>query len=554
MDACDIVDSVDTTPKEHGDKKVEREVVNRSGRRGDSHNDADFEAFSSRASVVLLQEEESLSAEEKKEAYDTEETTLATPPEAVETTEASKGTDKVEKNESFHDTPADSTPEPVDAKGRYVTPKDFELLKVIGMGSFGKVLQVRNKESKKILAMKVISKRILRRKEGYVENVLAERDILTKIRHPFVVTMHCSFQTREKLFIIMDFLAGGELFLRLGREGIFLEKTASFYVAEIVLALDHLHTRGILHRDLKPENILLSSDGHVCLTDFGLAKDFSGEGGFQNEDDESRARTVCGTQEYMAPEMVARKGYGRAADYWSLGCIAYEMLSGRPPFESRKGAKDLFRKIMTERVKMPDFASAGACKLLKGMLNRNATARLGAARSTMFEVGGVAGLKATPFFNGMDWDKLERKEIEPPDKAPVDNEMDLRHFYDECVLKQPKTRHPRCNSHPHHSIFARFKKMPLPRSVTEMSKEDFNPRRVESQAFRGFSFVQDDFALPARPVRTDKGHYACHSAHMLFELANVLGFRTRRLKVTGETLRKMVNRFRSVPQANLGKK
>ena len=96
--------------------------------------------------------------------------------------------------------------------------------------------------------------------------------------------------------------------------------------------------------------------------------------------------------------------------------------------------------------------------------------------------------------------------------------------------------------------------MPLPRSVTEMSKDDFNPRRVESQAFRGFSFVQDDFALPARPVRTDKGHYACHSAHMLFELANVLGFRTRRLKVTGETLRKMVNRFRSVPQANLGKK
>jgi serine/threonine protein kinase len=148
---------------------------------------------------------------------------------------------------------------------RYVAAKDFELLKVIGMGAFGKVLQVRNKKSKNILAMKVISKRLLRRKAGYIENVQAERNILTKVRHPFVVTMHCSFQSREKLFIIMDFLAGGELFLRLGREGIFLEKTAAFYLAEIILALDHLHHHGVLHRDLKPENILLGSVSVDCL-------------------------------------------------------------------------------------------------------------------------------------------------------------------------------------------------------------------------------------------------------------------------------------------------
>jgi hypothetical protein len=148
---------------------------------------------------------------------------------------------------------------PINPKARYVTPKDFELLKVIGMGAFGKVLQVRNKRSKKILAMKVISKRLVSRKAGLIENVQAERNILTKVRHPFVVSMHCSFQTKEKLFIIMDFLAGGELFLRLGREGIFLEKTAAFYLAEIILALDHLHHHGVLHRDLKPENILLGS-------------------------------------------------------------------------------------------------------------------------------------------------------------------------------------------------------------------------------------------------------------------------------------------------------
>lgn len=417
--------------------------------------DADFIAFAAKGETLKLQEKAALEGGAAAVA-------------AVVGVESPAPTTEVEPPIVKSSSPA----------GRYVTPKDFELLKVIGMGAFGKVLQVRNKQSKKVLAMKVISKRVLRKRAGYIENVVAERDILTRVRHPFVVNMHCSFQTREKLFIIMDFLAGGELFLRLGREGIFLEKTAAFYLGEITLALDHLHTRGILHRDLKPENILLCSDGHICVTDFGLARDLSSEsgfGGFQNEEDDSRARTVCGTQEYMSPEMLSRStGYGRASDYWSLGCIAFEMLSGRPPFESRKGAKDLFRKIMTEKVKMPDGSTAAACKLLKGLLNRDVTKRWGAARSTMFEVGGVAGLKAADFFKHLNWEKLEAKDVEPPDSLPVDNDEDLRHFYDE------------------------FKAMPLPKSVHEMSMENFTPRRVESDMFRGFSFVHDDFALPDR--------------------------------------------------------
>jgi serine/threonine protein kinase len=164
----------------------------------------------------------------------------------------------------------------------------------------------------------------------------------------------------------------------------------------------------------------------------------------------------------MSPEMLSRKGYGRASDWWSLGCIAYEMLSGRPPFESRKGAKDLFSKIMTEKVKMPDGSTAAACKLLKGLLNRDVTKRWGAARSTMFEIGGVSGLKGAEFFKYIDWDKLEKKEVEPPDSKPVDNDEDLRHFYNE------------------------FKEMPLPRSVTEMSQGKYTPCKVRSDAFRGF--------------------------------------------------------------------
>ena len=256
--------------------------------------------------------------------------------------------------------------------------------------------------------MKVISKRLIQRRGSYVENMLAERNILTKIaNHPFVVTMHASFQTKEKLFIIMDFCAGGELFLKLGREGIFRESTACFYLAEITLALEHLHSLNVLHRDLKPENILLGGDGHCVLTDFGLAKDFScsddnidnggSSGGGGGGGDDERARTLCGTMEYMAPEMVARKWYGKGADFWSLGCIAYEMLSGDPPFTSsgRKGggSREMFRKIMNERIRMPEGASAPACRLLKGLLNRDAGKRLGAARGTMFEVGGVGALK-----------------------------------------------------------------------------------------------------------------------------------------------------------------
>ena len=184
-----------------------------------------------------------------------------------------------------------------------------------------------------------------------------------------------------------------------------------------------------------------------------------------------------------APEMVARKGYGKAADYWSLGCIAYEMLNGLPPFSSKQGSKELFRKIMSEKVKMPPGSTAAACKLLKGLLNRNPDKRLGSARSTMFEVGGVAGLKQQPFFAKIDWMKLDRKELEPPYDLNVDHEHDLRNFHEE------------------------FTEMPLPRSVKEMTNEDHKPRRVASATFRGFSFIQDDFCLPSRDEKEIENYW-----------------------------------------------
>eukprot|EP00531_Pseudo-nitzschia_arenysensis_P006584 CAMPEP_0116153940 /NCGR_PEP_ID=MMETSP0329-20121206/21513_1 /TAXON_ID=697910 /ORGANISM="Pseudo-nitzschia arenysensis, Strain B593" /LENGTH=820 /DNA_ID=CAMNT_0003650883 /DNA_START=213 /DNA_END=2672 /DNA_ORIENTATION=+ len=496
LDACDIVDAsdlVDGLNNSHSPKPTTTTTTTT------TTENADFEDFCHSTALIGETVEEAQKAAEDAKAAEAEAlggTETTTKPRSV-----SIGTDqrdfstarrdhstKITDNETTATTTTTTTTTKTTAvdppnndnnendatNNHYVTPKDFELLKVIGMGAFGKVLQVRNKQSKQILAMKIISKRQLRKSSGYIENVQAERNILQRVNHPFVVKMHCSFQTREKLFILMDFLAGGELFLRLGREGIFLERDAAFYLAETISALDHLHCLGILHRDLKPENILLCNDGHICLTDFGLAKDFGTHWAEGPEDDQERARTICGTKEYMAPEMVAKKGYGKAADYWSLGCIAYEMLNGLPPFSSKQGSKELFRKIMSEKVKMPIGSTAAACKLLKGLLNRNPDKRLGAARSTMFEVGGVAGLKQQPFFEKIDWTKLDKKQLKPPYDLNVDHEHDLRNFHNE------------------------FTDMPLPRSVKEMTTEDHKPRRVASDTFRGFSFIQDDFMLPMR--------------------------------------------------------
>ena len=297
MDACDLVDASDIVDASLTDLTSD----------GNESKNADFEDFTQSTTLIGETVEEAQAA--AADAIDTTGT-------SARSLRCSIGADRREFSSAESDDSKDQTTstageglktgvaenaeETDGSSNRFVTPKDFELLKVIGMGAFGKVLQVRNKQSAQILAMKIISKRQLRKKSGYIENVQAERNILKRVNHPFVVKMHCSFQTREKLFILMDFLAGGEMFLRLGREGIFLEKDAAFYLAEMISGVDHLHTLGILHRDLKPENILLCNDGHICLTDFGLAKDFGTDWSDRDgSDDQERARTICGTQEYM---------------------------------------------------------------------------------------------------------------------------------------------------------------------------------------------------------------------------------------------------------------
>jgi len=287
-----------------------------------------------------------------------------------------------------------------------VCPEDFVCQHKIGLGAFGHVLMATHRQSGESFAIKIISKKVLRRKKIAEKEWRMERDILVKIEpHPYIVELACSFQTSSHFFLVMVYLTGGELFLFLRKRGTFPEHIAAFYSAEVTLALEHLHISGVIHRDLKPENLLMDSQRHVIVTDFGLAKMF--------ESDDERHRTLCGTDVYMAPEMVARRSYGKPVDFWSLGVLIFEMLTGTPPFVHRE-VKELHRKILAEKIRWPQCIGPSAIGILRGLLERQVPRRLGASRATMFAVGGVAALKCQPFFGQIEWQPLICRQTPAP--------------------------------------------------------------------------------------------------------------------------------------------
>ncbi|XP_060139899.1 ribosomal protein S6 kinase alpha-2 isoform X1 [Globicephala melas] len=302
-------------------------------------------------------------------------------------------------------------------------PSQFELLKVLGQGSYGKVFLVRKvkgSDAGQLYAMKVLKKATLKVRDRVRSKM--ERDILAEVNHPFIVKLHYAFQTEGKLYLILDFLRGGDLFTRLSKEVMFTEEDVKFYLAELALALDHLHSLGIIYRDLKPENILLDEEGHIKITDFGLSKEAI--------DHDKRAYSFCGTIEYMAPEVVNRRGHTQSADWWSFGVLMFEMLTGSLPFQG-KDRKETMALILKAKLGMPQFLSVEAQSLLRALFKRNPCNRLGAG------LDGVEEIKRHPFFVTIDWNKLYRKEIKPPFKPAVGRPEDTFHFDPEFTARTP---------------------------------------------------------------------------------------------------------------------
>lgn len=339
----------------------------------------------------------------------------------------------------------------------------FELLKIIGQGSFGKVFLVRKitgHDANTLYAMKVLKKATLKVRDR--QRTKMERNMLAEIDHPFIVKLHYAFQTEGKLYLILEFLRGGDLFTRLSKEVMFTEEDVKFYLAELALALDHLHHLGIIYRDLKPENILLDSQGHIKLTDFGLSK--------ESLEEEKLTFSFCGTVEYMAPEVVSRKGHNTAADWWSYGVLMFEMLTGSLPFQGAN-RKETMAMILKAKLGMPQFLSPEAQSLLRVLFKRNPANRLGA------DPTGTDSLKKHPFFASIDWDKLYKREVQPPFK-PVLHRSDTFYF-DQQFTSRPAFDSPSIPpSATAHEIFRGFSYI-APVLVEEMTDtSQVNSKRV----------------------------------------------------------------------------
>ncbi|XP_057557180.1 ribosomal protein S6 kinase alpha-1 isoform X6 [Hippopotamus amphibius kiboko] len=306
--------------------------------------------------------------------------------------------------------------------------------------------------------MKVLKKATLKVRDRVRTKM--ERDILADVNHPFVVKLHYAFQTEGKLYLILDFLRGGDLFTRLSKEVMFTEEDVKFYLAELALGLDHLHSLGIIYRDLKPENILLDEEGHIKLTDFGLSKEAI--------DHEKKAYSFCGTVEYMAPEVVNRQGHTHSADWWSYGVLMFEMLTGSLPFQG-KDRKETMTLILKAKLGMPQFLSTEAQSLLRALFKRNPANRLGSGPD------GAEEIKRHVFYSTIDWNKLYRREIKPPFKPAVAQPDDTFYFDAEFTSRTPKDSPGIPPSAGAHQLFRGFSFV-----ATGLMEDDGKPRAMQA--------------------------------------------------------------------------
>uniref|UniRef100_A0A9J7ZJ37 non-specific serine/threonine protein kinase n=1 Tax=Cyprinus carpio carpio TaxID=630221 RepID=A0A9J7ZJ37_CYPCA len=289
---------------------------------------------------------------------------------------------------------------------------DFQTIKLISNGAYGAVYLVRHRETRQRFAMKKINKQNLLLR-NQIQQAFVERDILTFAENPFVVSMFCSFETRRHLCMVMEYVEGGDCATLLKNIGALPVEMARMYFAETVLALEYIHNYGIVHRDLKPDNLLITSMGHIKLTDFGLSK--MGlmnlttnlyEGHIEKDAREFLDKQVCGTPEYIAPEVILRQGYGKPVDWWAMGIILYEFLVGCVPFFGDT-PEELFGQVITDDIDWPvgdEALPSEAQSLISALLQTNPLVRLG--------TGGAFEVKQHSFFSGLDWNGLLRQKAE----------------------------------------------------------------------------------------------------------------------------------------------
>ncbi|KAF0552764.1 kinase-like protein [Gigaspora margarita] len=307
---------------------------------------------------------------------------------------------------------------------------DYDLIKVLGRGCMGKVILSREKSTNRLYALKVISKEwVVFRQE--VEHTRTERDILaiaSRTSHPFLIRLRESFHDSNQLFLVLDYYPGGDIATQLAKWHRFDDARCLFYAAEIVLGIEELHRLGIVYRDLKPENILIGRDGHIVLTDFGLSKQFNQSW--------QKTNTFCGTAEYLAPEIIRAEYYTFAVDWWSLGTLIYEMMFGITPFWADDQNR-MYQRVLEDELEFPDEIMYDAISLLRGLLQRDPSQRLGCGPTGSLEI------KSHPYFDYVDWDDVLNKRICAPYIPTIEHEMDLRNFDDVFVTMSPKLSLPK---------------------------------------------------------------------------------------------------------------
>ncbi|CAI2369419.1 unnamed protein product [Moneuplotes crassus] len=296
------------------------------------------------------------------------------------------------------------------SNGRQLSIHDFDFLSTLGTGTFGRVRLVRFKHDSKCdpMALKMLKKtEIIRLKQ--VDHVRSEKKILETIRHPFIVQLQDTFQTESHVFMLLDYACGGELFSLLRREGRFSNDVGLFFATEIVLAFEYLHSKEIAYRDLKPENLLVDKDGHVRITDFGFAKVVK-----------DKTYTLCGTPEYLAPEIIQSKGHSKYVDWWALGVLIFEMLAGYPPFYD-DNPLGIYQKILDGYYEFPPYVEPKAINLIKSFLTADKSIRLGCNR-------GSEEVKEHKWFKGVDWNVVYSREIPSPWVPKIMDNADTQYF------------------------------------------------------------------------------------------------------------------------------